>query len=63
LVSFAKYHMSKCYTVSNILSPSEGLWRKQKRISHYSTIFNIRYAIFINRNWVITRWQYAFTHK
>jgi hypothetical protein len=25
--------------------------------------YNIRYDIFINCSWVVTRWQYTFTHK
>jgi len=28
-----------------------------------ATYYDIWYDIFINCNWVVTRWQYTFTHK
>ena len=52
LVSSTQYHcMSKCSSVSNILSPSEEFWWKHKNISYCGSVFSIvtYYPIYVGR--------------
>jgi len=52
LASSTQYHcMSKCSSVSNILSPSEEFWWKHKNISYCGSVFSIAtyYPIYVGR--------------